>query len=66
VTENEVPGRTVNQADNGGLPADPPALPSNRKALRTLALSEGQLGGGNKDGRATSHRRKNGSEHSRT
>jgi len=38
VTENEVLGRTVSQADNGGSPAEPPSRPPNRKALRTLAL----------------------------
>src|SRR5882724_11554330 len=38
VTGNEVLDRTVNQADNGPSPAEPPARPRNRKVLRTLAL----------------------------
>src|SRR5260370_40764331 len=38
VTENEVLGRTVSQAHNGGSPAEPPSRPPNRKAFRTLAL----------------------------
>jgi len=38
VTGNEVLDRTVNQADNGRSPAEPPSRPRNRKVLRTLAL----------------------------
>src|SRR5260221_4266283 len=38
VTGNEVLERTVNQADNGPSPAEPPSRPRNRKVLRTLAL----------------------------
>src|SRR5258707_535010 len=38
VTGNEVLARTVNHADNGRSPAEPPARPRNRKVLRTLAL----------------------------
>src|SRR2546430_12531924 len=38
VTGNEVLDRTVNHADNGRSPAEPPSRPRNRKVLRTLAL----------------------------
>src|SRR5260221_3383188 len=38
VTGNEVLDRTVNHADNGRSPAEPPSHPRNRKVLRTLAL----------------------------
>src|SRR5260221_13004022 len=38
VTGNEVLDRTVNHADNGRPPAEPPSRPRNKKALRTLAL----------------------------
>src|SRR6266567_733883 len=38
VTGNEVLARTVNHADNGRSPAEPPSRPRNRKVLRTLAL----------------------------
>src|SRR5260370_8125226 len=37
-TGNEVLDRTVNQADNGRSPAEPPSRPRNRKVLGTLAL----------------------------
>src|SRR6266849_5329101 len=38
VTGNEVLDRTVNHADNGRSPAEPPSRPRNRKVLRTLAV----------------------------
>ena len=38
MTGNEVLDRTVNLADNGRSPAEPPSRPRNRKVLRTLAL----------------------------
>ena len=38
MTGNEVLARTVNHADNGRSPAEPPSRPRNRKVLRTLAL----------------------------
>ncbi len=38
MTGNEVLDRTVNHADNGRSPAEPPSRPRNRKVLRTLAL----------------------------